>query len=94
MFLKAKICLCLSLNKKIIMGKTKKELEELEEIKRLKAETEALKKAYAELSFHHKCSQTVLEVADELFDLGLQEKYKEELAIAKEQKKKQDESKK
>lgn len=91
MFLKAKICLCLSLNKKIIMGKTKKELEE---IKRLKAETEALKKAYAELSFHHKCSQTVLEVADELFDLGLQEKYKEELAIAKEQKKKQDENKK
>ena len=51
MFLKAKICLCLSLNKKIIMGKTKKELEELEEIKRLKAETEAPQKSLCRTFF-------------------------------------------
>ena len=44
---------------------------EIDELKRLRAENEALKKAYAELALHHKCSEKVIEVADELFDMDL-----------------------
>lgn len=45
--------------------------DEIDELKRLRAENVALKQAYAELSLHHKCSEKVIEVADELFDLDL-----------------------
>ena len=48
---------------KIIRVETK---EEIDELKRLRAENKALKEAYAELSLHHKCSEKVIEVADEL----------------------------
>lgn len=55
--------------------------EEIDELKRLRAENKALKEAYAELSLHHKCSEKVIEVADELFDLDLKKKYEQELSI-------------
>jgi transposase-like protein len=45
--------------------------EEIDELKRLRAENKALKEAYAELALHHKCSEKVIEVADELFDMDL-----------------------
>lgn len=53
---------------------------EQDELKRLRAELKALKQAYAELSLDHKCSEKVIEVADELFDLGLKKKYEHELS--------------
>jgi hypothetical protein len=40
-------------------------------LKRLRAENKALKEAYAELALHHKCSEKVIEVADELFNMDL-----------------------
>lgn len=55
--------------------------EEIDELKRLRAENKALKEAYAELSLHHKCSEKVIEVADELFDLDLKKKYEQELSV-------------
>ncbi len=55
-------------------------MEERDELKRLKAENEALKLAYAELSLHHKCSESVIEVADEMFNLDLKKKYAQELS--------------
>jgi transposase-like protein len=55
--------------------------DEIDELKRLRAENEALKKAYAELALHHKCSEMVIEVADELFDMDLKKKYEQELSL-------------
>jgi len=63
---------------KIIRVETK---EEIDELKRLRAENKALKEAYAELSLHHKCSEKVIEVADELFNLDLKKKYEKELSV-------------
>jgi transposase-like protein len=63
---------------KIIRVETR---EEIDELKRLRAENKALKEAYAELSLHHKCSEKVIEVADELFNLDLKKKYEQELSI-------------
>jgi len=63
---------------KIIRVETR---EEIDELKRLRAENKALKEAYAELSLHHKCSEKVIEVADEMFDLNLKKKYEQELSI-------------
>ena len=55
--------------------------EEIDELKRLRAENKALKEAYAELALHHKCSEKVIEVADELFNMDLKKKYEQELSI-------------
>lgn len=55
--------------------------DEIDELKRLRAENKALKEAYAELSLHHKCSEKVIEVADELFELDLKKKYEQELSV-------------
>lgn len=63
---------------KIIRVETR---EEVDELQRLRAENKALKQAYAELSLHHKCSEKVIEVADELFDLDLKKKYEQELSV-------------
>lgn len=45
--------------------------DELDELKRLRSENKALKEAYAELVLNHKCSEKVIEVADEMFNLDL-----------------------
>ena len=63
---------------KIIRVETR---EEIDELKRLREENTALKQAYAELSLHHKCSEKVIEAADELFDLDLKKKYEQELSV-------------
>ncbi|MGB4655925.1 MAG: transposase [Bacteroidales bacterium] len=63
---------------KIIRVETR---DEIDELKRLRAELKALKEAYAELSIHHKCSEKVIEVADELFDMDLKKKYEQELSV-------------
>jgi transposase-like protein len=55
--------------------------EEIDELKRLRAENKALKEAYAELALHHKCSEKVIEVADELFNMDLKKKYEQELSL-------------
>ena len=62
--------------------------DEIDELKRLRAENKALKEAYAdlslqhaELSVHHKCSEKVIEVADELFNMDLKKKYEQELSL-------------
>lgn len=55
--------------------------DELDELKRLRAENKALKQAYAELALNHKCSEKVIEVADEMFDLDLKKKYEHELSV-------------
>ncbi len=70
---------------KIIRVETR---DEMDELKRLRAENKALKEAYAELSLHHKCSEKVIEVADEMFDLDLKKKYEQELSIYFKKKKK------
>jgi transposase len=57
------------------------EKKDLEELKRLRAENRALKEAYAELALNHKCSEKVIEVADELFNLNLKKKYEQELSL-------------
>ncbi len=54
--------------------------DEIDELKRLRAENKALKEAYAELALHHKCSEKVIEVADELFNMDLKKKYEQELS--------------
>ena len=54
--------------------------EDIDELKRLREEVKALKQAYAELSLSHKCSETVIEVADELFGTDLKKKYEQELS--------------
>ena len=63
---------------KIIRVETR---EEKDELNRLRAENKALKEAYAELSLHHKCSEKVIEVADEMFKLDLKKKYEHELSV-------------
>lgn len=55
--------------------------DELDELKRLRAENKALKEAYAELALNHKCSEKVIEVADEMFNLDLKKKYEHELSV-------------
>ncbi len=55
--------------------------EELDELKRLRAENKALKEAYAELALNHKCSEKVIEVADEMFNLDFKKKYEHELSV-------------
>lgn len=55
--------------------------DELDELKRLRAENRALKEAYAELALNHKCSEKVIEVADEMFNLDLKKKYGHELSV-------------
>ena len=62
---------------KVLRVETK---EEKDELKRLKEELKALKQAYAELSLSHKCSETVIEVADEMFGTDLKKKYEQELS--------------
>lgn len=54
--------------------------DELDELKRLRSENKALKEAYAELVLNHKCSEKVIEVADEMFNLDLK-KYEHELSV-------------
>ena len=44
-------------------------------------ENKALKEAYAELALNHKCSEKVIEVADEMFNLDLKKKYEHELSV-------------
>ena len=61
--------------------------EETDELKRLRKEVAALKAAYAELSLHHKCSEAVIEVADEMFGLELKKKYAQELSVYSKEKK-------
>ena len=46
-------------------------VETRDELKRLRSENKALKEAYAELALNHKCSEKVIEVADEMFNLDL-----------------------
>ncbi|MFA7402244.1 MAG: transposase [Bacteroidales bacterium] len=60
---------------KIIKVQTMKEIDEL---KRLREENKALKLAYAELSLEHKCSEKVIELADEMFGMDLKKKYESE----------------
>ena len=55
--------------------------DELDELKRLRSENKALKEAYAELVLNHKCSEKVIEVADEMFNLDLKKKYERELSV-------------
>lgn len=55
--------------------------DELDELQRLRVENKALKQAYAELALNHKCSEKVIEVADEMFDLDLKKKYEHELSV-------------
>ncbi len=54
-------------------------MNEKEELKRLREENKRLKIAYAELSLHHKCSEAVIRVSDEMFGLDLKKKYEQEL---------------
>ena len=56
-----------------------KTLSERDELKRLRDENKKLKLAYAELSMDHKCSEKVIELADEMFGLDLKKKYEHEL---------------
>lgn len=56
-------------------------METRDELKRLRAENKALKEAYAELALNHKCSEKVIEVADEMFNLDLKKKYERELSF-------------
>jgi transposase-like protein len=56
-------------------------MNEIDEIKRLREENKALKLAYAELSLEHKCSEKVIELADEMFGMDLKKKYESEQLI-------------
>ena len=66
----------LQLLNKVVRVETK---EEKDELKRLREELKSLKQAYAELSLSHKCSETVIEVADEMLGTDLKKKYEQEL---------------
>ena len=55
--------------------------DELDELKRLRVENKALKEAYVELALNYKCSEKVIEVADEMFNLDLKKKYERELSV-------------
>lgn len=48
--------------------------DEINEIKRLTEELNSLKLAYADLTVKHLCSETVIELGDELFNLDLKKK--------------------
>lgn len=63
-------------------------MDERDELKRLKEENKALKLAYAELSLEHKCSEKVIEVADQMFSLDLKKKYAQELSTYSKKRKK------
>jgi len=54
-------------------------LEERDELSRLREEVKQLKIAYAELALHHKLSESVIEISDEMFGLDLKKKYAQEL---------------
>lgn len=62
---------------KVIRVETK---DEINEIKRLTEELNSLKLAYADLTVKHLCSETVIELGDELFNLDLKKKYEQELS--------------
>lgn len=55
-------------------------MDEKNELQRLREENKRLKIAYAELSLHHKLSESVIEIGDEMFDLDLKKKYEKELS--------------
>jgi transposase-like protein len=55
-------------------------IDERDELSRLKAELKAVKIAYAELAIEHKCSEKVIELADEMLHLDLKKKYEQELS--------------
>jgi len=63
-------------------------MDERDELKRLQEENKALKIAYAELSLEHKCSEKVIELADEMFGMDLKKKYESELLSNSRKKKK------
>ena len=46
-------------------------VEERDELGRLREEVKQLKIAYAELALHHKLSESVIEISDEMFGLDL-----------------------
>jgi len=50
-------------------------VEERDELTRLREENKQLKIAYAELALHHKLSESVIEISDEMFGLDLKKKY-------------------
>jgi len=63
-------------------------VEERDELSRLREENKQLKIAYAELALHHKLSESVIEISDEMFGLGLKKKYAQELLKHTKEKKK------
>ena len=56
-------------------------LDERDELRRIKAELKSLTIAYAELSIDHKCSEKVIQIADEMLHLDLKKKYEQELSL-------------
>ena len=50
-------------------------LEDRDELSRLREENKQLKIAYAELALHHKLSESVIEISDEMFGLDFKKKY-------------------
>ena len=56
-------------------------LNERDELSRLRAELKAIKIAYAELAIEHKCSEKVIELADDMLHLDLKKKYEQELSL-------------
>ena len=63
-------------------------VEERDELTRLREENKQLKIAYAELALHHKLSESVIEISDEMFGLDLKKKYAQELLKHTKEKKK------
>jgi Transposase and inactivated derivatives len=55
-------------------------VEERDELSRLREENKRLKIAYAELALHHKLSESVIEISDEMFGLDLKKKYAQALS--------------
>lgn len=55
-------------------------LSERDELSRLRTELKVLKLAYADLAIDHKCSEKVIELADEMLGLDLKKKYEQELS--------------
>lgn len=54
-------------------------IEDRDELTRLRAENKQLKIAYAELALHHKLSESVIEISDEMLGTDLKKKYAQEL---------------
>ena len=54
-------------------------VEDRDELSRLREENKQLKIAYAELALHHKLSESVIEISDEMFGTDLKKKYAQEL---------------